>query len=382
MPAIPYLKKKFGQTYLVWLENSNSYLQLENPAWFIFRKLAHQTSKDLIARDFANRYGISFEDSQAVVIEICSEIEKTNQAEITSSREVDATEELKGKSFTPYAFHYYRFGNQLISFSFETEVLENYLHPLVSHLEVFYPGSEGILFELYNYEGTIVFRFEGIVEGVWCQNETHLVKGKIYSFLINVMYNKTDADWLMTVHASAITNSKKTILFSAPAGHGKTTIAALLQSQGYTLISDDFVPIESRSFCAYPFPIATSIKEGSMDLLAFRFPSLEQKTLNYISPEKSVRYIPLTSCSDLENEICPVREFIFIKFDSCVDFQMEKIEPLQAFKLLLNEAWISSKRSNVELLFDHLFNFSFYKLTYSNNIKALGAITNLFCDDK
>src|SRR5690606_33142888 len=137
------------------------------------------------------------------------------------------------------------------------------------------------LFELFKSQDMIVFRFNGEVKGTWKKDETHLVKGLIFMYLINVIHGKTEADWLMTVHASAISNGRKTILFSAPPNHGKTTIAALLQNRGYKLISDDFVPIDRNSLKAYPFPIAMSVKQTSMDLLASLFPGLEQKPLNF-----------------------------------------------------------------------------------------------------
>jgi hypothetical protein len=196
-----------------------------------------------------------------------------------------------------------------------------------------------------------------------------------------VIHNKTDADWLMTVHASAITNGKKTILFSAPPNHGKTTIAALLQAQGYKLISDDFVPIDRNSFHAYPFPIAMSVKQSSMDLLASLYPALEQKQLNYISPEKSVRYLESNDSFDVANDVYPVHEFIFIEYNKSVDFKWEKLDPLKAMKLLLDQAWVAPNIGNAEILFDRILQTSFIKLTYSNNQKALEAITNLFDHD-
>ncbi len=381
MSAIAYLKKKIGSSYLVWFENSNSYLQFEQPAWFVFRETVKRFSEKAIAQKFAVRYGISFEDSLAYVSEIRSGIEKINQVKRDEDKLVNVSEKLKTRSFQPYAVHQYQIGNQWVTFCFETPVLENYLHPLINHLEKSDRNSENYIFELFNHEEAVVFRFGGEVKGVWHQDESHLVKGVIFMFLINVMYGKTDDDWLMTVHASAITNGQKTILFSAAPGQGKTTIAALLQTRGYRLISDDFVPIDCHSFCAYPFPIAMSVKEGSMNLLAPHFPSLEQKPLKFITPEKSVRYFASDQSPDPNKDKFPVTEFIFVKYDSSVDFLFEKIDPLNAIKLLLEEAWVSPKRSNVEKLFDQILSTSFYKLTYSDNKKALDAITNLFDND-
>jgi len=378
MPVIPYLKKRIGESYLVWFENSNMYIQFEKPAWFVFRKVVSRCKTATIAHEFAIRYGVPPDQSLSFVQDIRAEIEKMNKEEVAQNNTSLISEELNSHVFIPYAIHYYRLGNQLISFSYESRLFEHYLHPLMAHFETTEKSTGMPLFELFDHQGQIVFRFNGDVKGIWTNEETNFVKGLIFMFLLNVMHGKTDADWLMTVHASAITNGRKTILFSAAPGKGKTTIAALLQARGYRLISDDFVPIDRSTFCAYPFPIAMSVKEGSMDLLASLYPELEQKTLNFITPEKSVRYLPPVHHPDVTSDIYPVKAFIFIQYDSSVDFLMEKLDPLKAMKLLFEEAWVSPAHGNATLLFELITQISFYQLTYSNNHKALDAITNLF----
>jgi hypothetical protein len=57
---------------------------------------------------------------------------------------------------------------------------------------------------------------------------------------------------------------------------------------------------------------------------------------------------------------------------------MEKLDPIRAIKLLLDQAWVTPTPGNASLLFDWITQISFFKLTYSNNDKALGAIKNLF----
>lgn len=381
MPAIPYIKRKIGQSYLVWLQNSNSYIQFEEPAWFVFRRITKRYKVDTIVEEFANRYGVSPEESLVFVSDIRSGIEKMNQKGNPAELH-EKSEAINDHTFEPYSIHQYRLGNKLIAFSFENKHLEHYLHPLICPFETTDCSSEMPLFELFAHHGKIIFRFNGEVKGVWSNDETHLVKGLIFMVLINVMYDKTDADWLMTVHASAISNGTKTVLFAAPPNNGKTTIAALLQANGYQLISDDFVPIDRISLNAYPFPIAMSVKEGSMDLLASLFPTLAQKPLNYINPEKSVRYLPSNNGSDLTDEIFPVAAFVFIEYNFSVDYEWEKLNAGTALKLLLDQAWVTPLQGNAEILFDKVLQLSFYKLTYSNNQKALDVITNLFEHDK
>jgi hypothetical protein len=354
---------------------------MEEPAWFVFRKTTKRHSIGTIAREFSVRYSIAPEESLSFVKDIRLEVEKMNQTDHPQDKINEVSSDLNKLTFAPFSIHRYRLGNKMIVFSYQTRLFEHYLHPLISHFETIEEQNGMPLFELFAWQECIVFRFNGEVKGIWTKDETHLVKGLIFMFLINVMYDKTNADWLMTVHASAITNGKKTILFSAPPNHGKTTIAALLQARGYQLISDDFVPIDRNSFLAHPFPIAMSVKESSMDLLASLFPTLEQEPLTYISPEKSVRFLAPDFDLNMQDAIFPVQEYIFIHYDKTVDFAWEKLDLVKAVKLLLDQAWVLPTKGNAELLFDRILQMSFYQLTYSNNQKALDAITNLFDHD-
>jgi len=381
MPTIPYLKKKIGNSYLVWFRNSNLYLQLEEPAWFVLRMTAKRYKSETIAHKFEIRYTISSSESLKFVQEIRSEIMKMNQPDMVQNATDQLAVNLIKHTFVAFSIHHYRLGEKLISIAYQTRNFENYIHPLISHFETKGENTEMPLLELFAHYDKVVFRINTEVKGIWSQDESHLVKGKIFMSLINLIHEKTDDDWLMTVHASAITNGKKTILFSAPPNHGKTTIAALLQERGYRLISDDFVPIDRDSFKAYPFPIAMSVKESSTKLLASLFPALEQEPLNYISPEKSVRYLSTNDGSNLKNDVFPVQEFVFVKYDKSVDFQWAKLKPLSAMKLLLDQAWIAPTNGNAELFFNRIIKKAFYQLTYSSNQKALEAITQLFDND-
>jgi hypothetical protein len=377
--TIPFIKRKLGKSYLVWFQNSNLYFHLEEPAWFVYRKTIKRYKAETIAKEFSLRYGIESEESLDFVVDIQRKIEEMNKAEKQITQIGKTLENLSKYDFVPYSIHQYQLGDHKIEFSYGTNWLENYIHPLIHHLETLVESDTKFLFELFAFQNRIVFRSNNIVKGSWVSEESHIVKGKIFLELINVLHDKTDEDWLMTVHASAITNGRKTLLFSAPPGSGKTTIAAMLQAKGYQLISDDFVPIERNSLNAYPFPIAMSVKAGSLSLLTSLFPSLEKKTLNYINSEKSVRYLPFEN--KMMNQIAPVTGFIFVKYDDTVNFLWEKLDRIDAAKLLLEQAWIAPTPGNAEIFLDKVLQNSFFKLNYSNNQMALNAITQLFEND-
>lgn len=376
MTNIPYVKKKIGDLYLVWLQNSNLYFQLEEPAWFVFKRLTQNSKVEIVAEQFRTQYEIGNEESLEFVNAMHNRINEMNVPYESLAQMEPWIEKVTKLKFEPYSAYRYQLASNVIYFTYETNWLERYIHPLITHLSTLNTSEKEISFELFTYKDQVVFRLNNQVKGIWDRDESNLTKGQIFIDLINLLHQKEEDDWLMTVHASAITNGLKTILFSAPSGSGKTTMAALLQTQGYHLISDDFVPFDKHSQNAYPFPIAMSIKEGSMDLLTRHYPSLEEGQLHYISSEKKVRYLPI------ENKkmkmIFPVKEIIFVKYDQSINFKLEKIEPLEAFKLLLEQIWVPPSPDNVEILFEKIFQFSYYQLTYSDNSKALQAIKQLF----
>lgn len=378
MHPIVYKKRKVGNCYLVWLQNSNSFIHLEEPAWLVLRKAAKRYKSETIASELSERYGFCFDESLSFVQEVRKNIAVLDTPGENSAKIDNESEALADYNYERFSVRVYRISGKCIVFSYHTRELENYLHPLISHMECCVDESNSDHFELFSYNHRVIFRFNGEIKGSWGPDESHLVKGLVFVFLINSIYAKSCDDWLMTVHASAITNGRKTILFSAPPGSGKTTIAGLLQARGYQLVSDDFVPIERNSFCAYPFPIAMSVKTGSVGLLSEAFPSLNTLPENTITPEKVVKYLSFPLNFNDSGNVCPVREFVFIEYNPGIDFLWEKLDTLKAVKLLLDQAWVSPGADNAQAFLDAVPQKLFYKLTYSNNLKALETIINLF----
>ena len=192
MQTIPIIKKKIGQSYLIWFQNSNLYLQLEEPAWFVLSKTRQRYKAETLAKEFALRYGATPEESDTFVREIRLKIKEMNELLVVKDRSIEKVSDLNGLTFTPFSTHHYLLGSQLISFSYETRTFESYIHPLICHLETAEIKGEQPLFELFAHQESIVFRFNGDVKGIWNLDETNFVKGMIFMYLINVMYQKTD----------------------------------------------------------------------------------------------------------------------------------------------------------------------------------------------
>lgn len=381
MPAIKYLKKKIGLAYLVWFQNSNLYTQLEEPAWFVFKKTVKRHKAETIALECSHRYGLTFNECLKFVNDIRSNIKQMNRSVEILDKDKTYPVDLNTKRFKVFSTRRYQLTENMIEFSVENQQFESYIHPLIGYLETNKTNKKISQFELFEYEENSVFRLNGEVKGIWTRSETNRLIGFIYMSMINEMYNKTDDFWLMTVHAAALTNGRKTILIPAESGSGKTTMAAMLQNHGYQLISDDFVPIDRHLFRAWPFPIAMSVKQGAMDVLSQIYPDLEKKPIKLTSSKKNVRYLTPYYNPEFSELAFPIKEVVSIKYDSLVEFEFKKADKLKSIKLLLDQSWILPNAGNAGAFLDQVSQWSFYQLTYSNNEKALDAISKLFDHD-
>lgn len=65
----------------------------------------------------------------------------------------------------------------------------------------------------------------------------------------------------VVVHAGAVVGPNGAWLIGGSSGRGKSTLVARLDAAGYRVLSDDLVPIDLATGCAYPMPIALSLKE-------------------------------------------------------------------------------------------------------------------------
>jgi len=381
MPKILYTKKKIGQSYLVWFQNSNMYLQLEEPAWFVFSKIVKGYKAETIAMQCVKRYENQFEDCIQFVYDIRTNIYQLNQSSATYDPDRRFQKELNSIEFVPHSVFRYRLSKNVIEFSYQNQRFESYFHPLISYLETDEKIESAALFELFEYNGRSVLRVNGEVKGVWDKDRNHKLIGFTYMSMVNEMYDKTDDFWLMTVHAAALTNGKKTILIPAESGSGKTTMAAMLHKSGYRLLSDDFVPIDRELFRAWHFPIAMSVKQGALDVLSSFYEDLEQKPIKESATRKIVRYISPDYNPELSDLASPIKDVISIKYDPEVEFKLEETDPINAIKLMLDQSWILPNAGNAGIFLDQVASWSFYQLTYSNNEKALDAISKIFDND-
>jgi hypothetical protein len=179
-------------------------------------------------------------------------------------------------------------------------------------------------------------------------------------------------------HASAISNGREAVLFLAPSGGGKSTIAALMLANGYNILSDDFVPVSLNEPEIYSFPAGMSVKESSIPHLKEYFPELSNLSITERSGlSKSGVYLPFPGKSTGEKNAKAIAA-VFVKYDKSVVCRLKKHPNHEFMEQFLQESWIAYNPIAAGRFMEWFFKLEVYTLSYSDNKKAVAAIKRIY----
>ncbi len=379
-----FLHQKIESEYIIWLKKSNRFVHLQEPAWRVIRLVKGKKTDDAIRKKISLEYGMTTTEAERFIENILSELIAFDQ--ITNEPEAETCDITAAETFNPEIFSEmsYIIGTKRFNVKYQTQRYEYFIHPLFSHFQTKKPKQKVPLeLELFEYNQRIFLRKNGKIAGGWALNESHLVKGQVFLDILELLHNKKENKWLAALHASAISDTKSTILFSAQAGSGKTTISSLLRASGLRLISDDFVPIDGITGLVFPFPTAVSVKEGSIPVLSPYYPSLlAAETIRYEALNKTVRFAPPENYELIKNLKLPVKALVFVTYDPSHSVHFEKADTITAFNAITAEAWIPPKSRNIQSFLKWFEKIPCYIMKYSDNDLAISKIKQLFENDQ
>jgi hypothetical protein len=372
-PAV--ILRALGDGYVLWLQTGNRFLWLEEPAHFVVEQHLAGSDTESIARACVARYDVDQAECLTFVRDLIERL-----ALQPGCRGPDPAGTGTGGVTPPPAapraslVHHYTINGKVLAFRFAHARYEQYLHPLLQHLESAPTPEPTRCFDLAEHEAGVALRVDGLVKGTWRDGESHLVKGTVFLELLNAIHGKVDEDWTAAVHASAVTDGGSAVLFPARPGSGKSTLAALLCHRGYQLLSDDFVAIDRASRRAFPFPAAMSVKPGARQVLAPIHPVELGRPDADPRGRGAITYVPLPQTS----HAVPVRAVVFVKYDPAVDCEIEPLPAGVALSRLLDETWTYPAPESAAAFLDWFGTLACYRLTYSANEQALLAIDTVF----
>jgi len=371
------VSKKIGESTAVWFAASRSFVLFEKPAWEVFDQYNHDHTSPEIVDFLSLSYDLAEEEIQQFVFDIITWVDQLNDPDNKVYHSPELSMEYDDYDFPLFSENHYLIGDQFFYFRYGSEWLMNCFHPAMAHLETCSQENDHLL-EVFESGDLLVFRYNGKAVEAFDIENSHFLRGSVSQKLFGVIYDIADQDWMVTLHSAAVSDSQSAIIFPAQAGSGKSTISALLQAHGYTVLSDDFNAINRINGYVYRLPLAISVKEGSLKTLEPFYPELTGITPAMAATGKLVRHLPVENNKTESKKAFPVKAFVFVKYSESEPFIFKEVEKREAIQTLLPETWVNPDPENVAKFFDWFDEIRFYDLQYSNYQDALDAIKLLF----
>lgn len=374
-----WITKKIDGKYIIWIEESNQWLQLEEPAWYVIKKHIQGISEESVIAKIQKKYGLGDKQSIAFVSDVLSTINNTSCKQQHPYPSHTKHSEISVQPCGIYSRKCYKMNNKVIELSYETELLEYYIHHNFAHLEI-HDQKSNVQFLVFNNKDRLILLCKcNAGEHYWSFDEIPHLKRRLFIELTNSIYEKKNEDWMTIIHASGLSMGLCGLLLCSGSGAGKSTLASLLHQHGFDHFSDDFVPLDFNTQHAWPFPAALSIKAGSFPLLSTYYPALEkQKEKKFRLTNKSIRFLPLSDKGEYNYSARLVTHIVFVKYNPEEAFNFRQVKIPEALKMFHEAAWVSAGYEHVKSFLKWFSNLKCFTLEYSDNQKAIQAISGLF----
>lgn len=271
---------------------------------------------------------------------------------------------------------FYRLQDHLIEIHFDSEFVLKTIHPAIAHLAVETSDTATTRFDIYVKDELLhLYKNKTLLCAVRTQ-DYHLTQGKFIMHLLNSIHHKEEHDWIGTFHGSTITDGQSSILIVGNSGKGKSTLCALLATQGFDLLADDVSPMLLGDKHIYYNPSAISIKQGAFDLLSSVVPNFE--TLPHILFNKTkgpIKYIP---CSKPKKNHYPCHTIVLVNYQSNTDTRLESASIKTVLEMLIPDSWLFPNATHAKQFLDWLQSVNMYTLTYSDTDSVTKTMTQLF----
>ncbi len=377
-----YLAKKINNKHVVWFEQTNSWVQLEEPACFVSKLFWKGLDNQSISDKCVKKYKLNKNESLQFVNTICanlSELCKSSSNSIENKKSVDFT---NSDVLNKYSTRFYIIGNKQLAIEYYSRMAEYYIHPPLAHLEAKeIIGVADEQFFIISKGAAHVLRKKNDKKFSYVTEDFGKLKKCLFVEIANTIYNKENNDWLSIVHASALTDGNQTLLLSSASGSGKSFMAALLQTRGLQVVSDDFVPIDAKTRKAHPFPAAISVKESAFSLLSSYYSNLNDSNYNtYELSPRTIKYLHPKTSNLPETDAMKVKNIIFIHYNPELQCKFNRISTLEALKLFHEQAWVSRNPKHAKTFINWFVKLRCFNLEYGDSEKGIEKIVGVFED--
>lgn len=368
----PKYIRKVKNKYVLWFENSNKYILLDKNSMRIMNFFFHSSS----LKEFNKSLDNSAIQNKKLSTNIYNEL---NQLLVDCNLLIN-NKSLGTEVYNSFQYSEtitYKINEKLIAISYSNNLVKLLVHPQFSHLQVGQSKIRDFEFHISSTDNLLYLFTNKTYSGSFPKSEYHLLQGKFAMELLCLITNTSEDNWMGTFHASTISNNDEAIMLVGESGKGKSTLSALLMSNGFNLIADDFTPILAKSQLVYNYPSAISIKEGAFDILKPYLKKLPyNETILNNSTKGKIKFLAPSNKEPLKPISC--NKIVLVNYIKNATTVLEESTIETVLNTLIPDSWLSPKSENAEHFLNWLERLNFYKLTYSNNTEAIDVFKKLF----
>lgn len=363
-----YISQKIDlNTHIMWFEKSNKYIVVNDLLNnLILNKI--DSDKFPIKISLLKQNKINSKKLKHIKDDIKNLLEECNI-------EYDDTNSPMSFSIADEYTHYskFRFNERVVKIEYSDERLKLLIDPKFVHLNC--NENEETTFKIVEKNKKInLFKNDKFL-GSWGSKKMHEFQGKVSMELTSFFHGMSNYDWTAVFHGSSLCKENIGLMLTGDSGSGKSSLSAILMTDNFALIADDFSPMDDKGI-HYNFPSAISIKEGFYSEAKKLYKSFQELNEYYINDIKgNVKYLPDYSGKSILKSNC--KTILNVKFGSGLKNEIKSINKGKALENILPDAWISSDIKDANAFINWVKSSSFYDLTYNDNNEAIKMINEI-----
>ena len=267
----------------------------------------------------------------------------------------------------------FKFNGRVVKIEYSDERLKLLIEPKFNHLKC--NEKEEITYKVLERNKKInLFKNDKFI-GCWGSDKMHEFQGKVSMELTSFFHRMIDSDWTAVFHGSSLCKDNNCLMLTGDSGSGKSSLSAILLTNNFTLIADDFSPMDDKGM-HYNFPSAISIKEGFYSEAKKLFQSFSKLKEYYINDIKgNVKYLADNANKSILKSNC--NTILNVKFGIGFKNEIKLMNKGKALENILPDTWISGNTKDAKTFINWVKSSTFYDLTYNDNNQAIKMINKI-----
>ena len=359
----------FGDYWILWYSISNSYSVINSDFELLLDTYLTSKTQTEFSNSISNYISVS--DSLNLSETIHNYLKDCNNPYSLpniSSETLDTSHRNISK--------YYLFGTKRILIHYSSELVLKTVHPAIAHYCKKHTEAPDVIFDIFLKHNNLHLFKNGKLLSCGPKREYHHLQGKFIMQLLCSLHHKTEQDWIGTLHGSAITDGNTSILFIGKSGKGKSTLSALLATNGFELLADDVSPLLSENEHIYYNPSSISIKKGAFELLQPLVNNFDNLPIVEFNATKGqLKYMP---CAKPKHNHYPCGAIMLVNYQPQSETIIEPISIKHVLETIIEDSWLSPNPKHAQQFLDWLQKVKLYQVTYSNTDCVSSEISTLF----